>query len=68
MSPTVLAAHLAPGDPLAGYPARLADPLLAGALRGFLTGSLDVVLRLPDQRYVVVDYKTNRLGPASTSP
>jgi len=60
---TVLAAHLGPGDPLAGYVARLADPLLAGAVRGFLTGSLDVVLRLPDQRYVVVDYKTNRLGP-----
>jgi exodeoxyribonuclease V beta subunit len=34
-------------------------------LRGYLTGSIDVVLRVgaPDaRRYVVVDYKTNRLG------
>ncbi|WP_299036165.1 UvrD-helicase domain-containing protein [uncultured Pseudokineococcus sp.] len=38
-----------------------------GGLRGYLTGSVDAVLRLPspdggDARYVVVDYKTNRLG------
>ena len=39
-------------------------------LRGYLTGSVDVVLRLPGtldgadgHRYVVVDYKTNWLGP-----
>ena len=34
-------------------------------LRGYLTGSIDAVLRVgsPGQeRYVVVDYKTNRLG------
>ncbi|WP_298802745.1 UvrD-helicase domain-containing protein [uncultured Pseudokineococcus sp.] len=38
-----------------------------GGLRGYLTGSVDAVLRLSaadggDARYVVVDYKTNRLG------
>ncbi len=55
-------------DPLAAYPAELAQPLLAGqALRGFLTGSIDSVLRIHSAggpRFVVVDYKTNRLGPA----
>jgi exodeoxyribonuclease V beta subunit len=59
----VLRNHLAPDDPLVDYAGRLEDPLLAGPVRGFLTGSLDLVFRLPDQRYVVVDYKTNRLGP-----
>ncbi|GAA5078001.1 exodeoxyribonuclease V subunit beta [Nocardia iowensis] len=34
-------------------------------LRGYLTGSIDAVLRVtdgPDPRFVIVDYKTNRLG------
>ena len=31
-------------------------------LQGYLAGSIDVVLRLPGQRFVVVDYKTNKLG------
>lgn len=55
-------------DPLAGYPPELAHPLLGEqVLRGFLTGSIDSVLRVPGPdgpRFVVVDYKTNRLGPA----
>ncbi|QCB93081.1 UvrD-helicase domain-containing protein [Cellulomonas shaoxiangyii] len=37
-----------------------------GALRGYLTGSIDAVLRVPGPdgpRFVVVDYKTNRLAP-----
>ena len=48
--------------PLAGYAERLAG-LEPQQLRGFLTGSIDALLRLPGPRYVVVDYKTNRLGP-----
>ncbi len=48
-------------DVLAGYPDLLQD-VEATPLRGFLTGSIDAVLRLPGPRYVVVDYKTNRLG------
>lgn len=36
-------------------------------LRGYLTGSIDAVLRVPGpdggRRYLVVDYKTNRVGP-----
>jgi exodeoxyribonuclease V beta subunit len=59
---SVLRRHLPGDDPLAGYADRLADPALRHAVRGFLTGSIDAVLRLPGPRYVVVDYKTNRLG------
>ena len=57
--------------PLAGYPDLLAglDPQ---ALRGFLTGSIDAVLRVSgpdgDPRYLVVDYKTNWLGPLDGRP
>jgi len=63
----LLRRHLAPADPLAGYPDRLDDPALGTqALRGYLTGSIDAVLRLRRDnrppRYLVVDYKTNWLG------
>ena len=55
--------HLAADDPLASYSDRLMSNALGGqSLRGYLSGSIDVVLRLPRQRYVVVDYKTNMLG------
>jgi exodeoxyribonuclease V beta subunit len=57
----VLTVHLPPDDPLAGYAARLADPLLRRTIRGFMTGSIDLVARTGD-RYTVVDYKTNRLA------
>jgi len=54
-------------DPLAGYAERLASPAFAGlSLRGYLTGSLDAVLRLPGERYLVADYKTNWLGDFDT--
>jgi exodeoxyribonuclease V beta subunit len=50
-------------DPLAGYAERLASPAFSGlSLRGYLTGSLDAVLRLDGPRYLVADYKTNWLG------
>jgi exodeoxyribonuclease V beta subunit len=54
--------HLLATDPLAGYAERLADPLLREDVRGFLTGSIDLVLRLPGGRFGIVDYKTNWLG------
>ncbi|MFC8801082.1 UvrD-helicase domain-containing protein [Promicromonospora sp. NPDC057138] len=61
----LLRAHLPADDPLAAYADRLEQPALGNqALRGYLTGSVDVVLRLPSGRFVVVDYKTNFLGPA----
>ena len=59
----VLRAFLGPDDPLAGYAERLADPALRAQVRGYLTGSLDLVARLDGgTRFVVVDYKTNWLG------
>ena len=65
----VLARQLPADDQLAGYPDLLRDELLAGQpLRGYLNGSLDMVLRVrgadATPRYLVVDYKTNRLGTA----
>lgn len=59
--------HLGPDDVLHDYADRLDSPDLAGQpLRGYLTGSIDSVLRV-DGRYLVVDYKTNWLGRASAS-
>lgn len=52
------------GDPLHDYGAQLAQSGAAdGVLAGFLTGSIDVVLQVPgpDPRFVVLDYKTNRV-------
>jgi exodeoxyribonuclease V beta subunit len=61
--------HLLADDPVRAYADRLDNPSLGGQrLRGYLSGSIDVVLRIPDasvpggSRFVVVDYKTNRLG------
>ena len=58
----LLEEHLDPGDPVARYAQRLRDPTLQGVLRGYLTGSLDLVFRLPGDRFVLADYKTNRLS------
>ena len=62
----LLRAHLPAGDPLLPYTDALAQPVLGNQdLCGYLTGSVDVVLRLregDERRYVVVDYKTNWLG------
>ena len=66
----LLRTHLPAGDPFAPYADRL-DSLSTARLRGYLTGSIDAVLRVPAEaqgdvprgyRYLVVDYKTNRLG------
>ena len=65
----LLAAHLPADDPLAPYAGQLTGELGDQSLRGYLSGSIDVVLRVPGDpgrphphRYVVVDYKTNLLG------
>ncbi|MDO5535177.1 MAG: UvrD-helicase domain-containing protein [Propionibacteriaceae bacterium] len=63
----LLAEHLGADDPLADYPSRLDHPGLGDqTLRGFLTGSIDSVLRLREgeatEGFLVVDYKTNRLS------
>jgi exodeoxyribonuclease V beta subunit len=58
----LLRQHLSADDPLTPYADRLMSEALGGQLlRGYLTGSVDAVLRIAD-RYLVVDYKTNRLG------
>jgi exodeoxyribonuclease V beta subunit len=63
---TLLREHLPADDALASYADRLMSRALGGqSLRGYLTGSVDAVLRVPDgagYRYLVVDYKTNWLG------
>ena len=63
----LLRRHLPTEGPLASYPDLLDHPALAEqSLRGYLTGSIDALLRVrePDAppRYLVVDYKTNWLG------
>jgi exodeoxyribonuclease V beta subunit len=58
----LLREHLSPDDPLAPYADRLiGDELGAQSLRGYLSGSVDALLRV-NGRYLVVDYKTNWLG------
>ncbi|HKH54154.1 MAG TPA: UvrD-helicase domain-containing protein [Propionibacteriaceae bacterium] len=63
----LLRRHLKAEDLLLKYSEALEHPLLAGeTLRGYLNGSIDAVLRVPDAngvpRYLLVDYKTNWLG------
>jgi exodeoxyribonuclease V beta subunit len=73
----LLRRHLREDDPLHGYADDVDVPLLAERrVRGFLTGSIDLVLRVPaagagePDRFVVADYKTNWLGtpPSSEVP
>ena len=60
----LLRQHLRDGDPVRRWADALdAQPAMAEQdLRGYLTGSVDVVLRTGGT-YLVVDYKTNWLGP-----
>jgi exodeoxyribonuclease V beta subunit len=65
----LLRRHLDADDPLSGYADRLEAPDSGWqSLRGYLTGSLDAVLRLPGPRYVIADYKTNWLGDIDATP
>ncbi|RIK13193.1 MAG: exodeoxyribonuclease V subunit beta, partial [Acidobacteria bacterium] len=59
----LLRAHLPARDPVRAWADVLEQnpELAAQELRGYLTGSVDVVLRTGG-RYLVVDYKTNWLG------
>jgi exodeoxyribonuclease V beta subunit len=63
---SLLETHLPPGDPLGGYANRLRDPLFRWDLRGYLTGTLDLVLRARTAdgsvRYALIDYKSNWLA------
>ncbi|MGO1166856.1 MAG: UvrD-helicase domain-containing protein [Janibacter sp.] len=54
--------HLPSDDPVLPFADVVEDPIVGQqALRGYLTGSVDIVLRV-DGRHLVVDYKTNWLG------
>lgn len=63
---TALRRHLPEGDPVLPYADKLDGTVLGEqVLRGYLSGSIDVVLRIhgaDGDRFVVVDYKTNTLG------
>ena len=56
---------LDPADPQLAYAQQLADERFPISVAGYLQGSIDAVLRVPgpdgSPRFVVVDYKTNRL-------
>jgi exodeoxyribonuclease V beta subunit len=60
-----LRSHLEPDSLLSTYPDFFDDSLDLRDLRGYLSGAIDAVLRVND-RYVVADYKTNRLAPPDT--
>jgi exodeoxyribonuclease V beta subunit len=67
----VMLAHLDPDDPLRTWAAGVAGGLIDVELAGHLTGSIDLILRIPDggdQRFVVADYKTNVLTPRGGAP
>ncbi len=59
--------HLDSCDPLTGWARRLAEGSIGVTLAGHLTGSIDLVMRVPGapagSRFVVADYKTNALHP-----
>ena len=63
----LLAECLPADDPVAKYAPRLSDPAIQASLRGYLTGSLDLVLRTPEGAFAVCDYKTNRLASGAGS-
>ena len=59
----LLREYLPADDPLRPYADTLDGAEIGGQpLRGYLSGSIDVVLRLPSGRFVIADYKTNVLG------
>ncbi len=69
----VLVATLSVDDPLRPYALSLAAGRFDVDLAGYLQGSIDAVLRVPasegGHRYLVVDYKSNRLHvPGSPNP
>jgi exodeoxyribonuclease V beta subunit len=63
---SLLERYLPAGDPLVAYADRLRDPFLRWDLRGYLTGILDLIVRMRSAdgraRYALVDYKSNWLG------
>jgi exodeoxyribonuclease V beta subunit len=67
----VLRDHHPAGDPLRAY-ADVLDDLPGSRFRGYLTGAIDLTAAIPgqdgDDRYVVMDYKTNTLPTRGEAP
>lgn len=59
---------LAADDPFRTAFATLGARVERARFAGWLTGVVDLALRLPDGRYVVADYKTNRLSDVDGRP
>ena len=68
----LVASHLEAADPLRAWAQDLADGVFDLDLAGHLTGSIDVLIRVEDAdstpRFVVADYKSNRLHRAGSTP
>ena len=68
----LILAHLGPEDQLRGWAQDVADGLFGVDLAGHLTGSIDALIRVTpavgSPRFVVVDYKSNRLHDPSGPP
>ncbi|MEO6122708.1 MAG: UvrD-helicase domain-containing protein [Ilumatobacteraceae bacterium] len=71
----ILLATLTRDDPMRPFATQLADDMADLDIAGWMHGSIDAVFRVPDphvahgHRYVVVDYKTNRLHtPGDADP
>jgi exodeoxyribonuclease V beta subunit len=64
--------HLPADDPLGQWAVSLADGPFSAVLAGHLTGSIDLVARVRHndgvERFVVSDYKTNRLATRGVTP
>jgi exodeoxyribonuclease V beta subunit len=63
-----VAGSLAADDPYRDTFATLGARVERSRFAGWLTGVVDLAMRLPDGRYVVADYKTNRLSDAAGAP
>ena len=63
--------HLSPDDPQRPWAEALSSGPFSAVLGGHLTGSIDLVARIDGgtdaERYVVCDYKTNRLAPPGST-
>ena len=65
-SPTCSRTHLPADDPLRGYAERLRDPRAAPSVRGYLTGSIDLVVRAARRRRRASRSSTTR--PTGSAP
>ncbi|HPU12765.1 MAG TPA: UvrD-helicase domain-containing protein [Aeromicrobium sp.] len=59
----LLTEHLSNADPIRPFADRIRSSSISEqTLRGYLSGSIDLVLRTPSNRFLIADHKTNWLG------